>query len=369
MDNSLASNSAQIKQIPFVLIIGRPRSGTTLLRTMLDAHPNIKIPLESPFIKNLNPLYGNKVFWTKNDLEIFYNVLLKQPQFNLWAVDHENLKKNILSAEGKITFGELCKLIYSENISFFEKEEIKVLADKNPPYTLYIPKLFKVFPEARFIYITRDYRDNILSMINVDFERPWVASLAYRWKYYNKKFLKAQKKNPDKFFVIKYEDLVTSPEKYLTEICTFLNIPYSLNMLNYHSKEKEVLHIYPQELINRYHKSLFEPISPKKVDQWKIKMKDSDIRKADLIVGKYAEIMGYKRKYSNSNPILYFLCLPGIIYGRLYYLIFDITNFVLPVKAREYFFKILSGIFRPWWKKNYEVKIDISSLKKNSKER
>ncbi len=364
--SNIIEELGKIKQTPFVLIIGRPRSGTTLLRTMLDAHPNIKIPLESPFIKNFYPVYGSKISWTKEELTVFYNKLVKQPQFNLWTVDNESLKRKLLNAEGKTTFGELCKIIYAENISFYDKEEIKILADKNPPYTLYIPTLLETFPEARFIYITRDYRDNILSMLNVDFERPWIASLAYRWKYYNKKFLKAQKKNPDRFFVIKYEDLVTNPEKHLTDICIFLNISYSPKMLNFQSKEKEILDIYPKELIEHYHKSLFEPISPKKVDQWKIKMRDSDIRKSDLIVGKYAEKMGYTRKYTKSNPFLYFTCLPGIFYGRLYYIIFNTANFLLPEKIREFFFRLLTKIFQPWWKKNYKITIDISSMKKNS---
>lgn len=354
-----------INSIPFVFIIGRPRSGTTMLRSMLDAHPNVRIPLESAFIKNLFPKYGKIDKWNKKIILKFYHDLLKQPQFNLWTIDTHLLKLELLKMNENSKFQNACKIIYLNVVSFFEKLEIKILADKNPPYTLCISLLLKIFPDARFIYIVRDHRDNVLSMKSVDFERPWLTSLAYRWKYYNKKFLKAYHKDKSRFHIIKYEDLVRNPKNYLTQLCTFLSIEYTDGMIHYSRIKDEALKIYPQELIERYHKSLFEPVSPGKVEQWKTKMKAKDIRKCDLIVGKYAEMMGYERMYKKKNIFLYIYCLPGIVYGHLYYIIFDAATLLLPYKLREVFFRMLSGIFKPWWKKNYTVELDKSSLKKD----
>jgi len=348
---------------PFLFVIGRPRSGTTMLRSMLDAHPNVCIPLESAFIKNLFPKYGKIQKWNNELILSFYHELIKQPQFNLWAINNDDLKEQLLKIPEKSAFQDICKLIYSMVISFYEKKEIKIIADKNPPYTLCIPLLLKIFPEARFIYITRDYRDNILSMKSVDFEKPWLTSLAYRWKYYNKKFLNEYHKDKSRFHIVKYEDLVIEPEKYLTNICSFLGIDYYEGMVHYNNIKDKALKVYPQELIDKYHKSLFEPVSPSKVGQWKNKMSVKEIKKCDLIVGKYADIMGYERVYKKKNVLLYISCLPGIIYGRLYYVIFDTATFLLPYKLREFFFKILAGLFSPWWKKNYSIKLDKSSLK------
>lgn len=356
-------NNSELKKIPFVFIIGRPRSGTTMLRSMLDAHPNVRIPLESAFIKNLFPKYGKLKKWSKPLILKFFSELINQPQFNLWTIDNDFLKQQLLGMPEDSTFQDVCKIIYSNAVSFFKKEELKILADKNPPYTLSIPLLLKIFPEARFIYIVRDYRDNILSMKNVDFEKPWTSSLAFRWKYYNKKFLKAYNKNNSRFHIIKYEDLVSEPRNYLTGLCTFLGIEYTEEMIHYNHIKDQALKIYPQELINRYHKSLFEPISPGKVGLWKNKMTTNEVMKCDLIVGNYAEKMDYERVYKKKNILLYISCLPGICYGRLYYLIFDAATFLLPVKGREIFFRMLSGFFHPWWKKNYKVELDKSSLK------
>jgi len=330
---------------------------------MLDAHPNVKIPLESAFIKNLFPKYGKIKKWDQEIILSFFHDLIKQPQFNLWAIDNEFLKQQLLKIPEDSTFQDICRVIYSNVVSFFEKKDIKILADKNPPYTLSIPLLLKIFPDARFIYIVRDYRDNVLSMKNVDFEKPWTSSLAYRWKYYNIKFIKEYSKDKSRFHIIKYEDLVSEPKKYLIKLCEFLGIEYTDEMIHYNRIKDQALKIYPQELIDRYHKSLFEPVSPNKVELWKIKMTRQEIRKCDLIVGRYAEIMGYKRVYKKKNILLYLSCVPGIFYGRLYYLIFDAATFLLPVKLRELFFRMLSGIFSPWWKKNYTVELDKSSLK------
>lgn len=358
----MADNS-HIMRIPFVFIIGRPRSGTTMLRSMLDAHPNVRIPLESAFIKNLFPKYGKIKKWDEPTIISFYNALIKQPQFNLWTIDNDFLKQELFKIPENSTFQDVCIIIYSNAVSFFDKKEIKILADKNPPYTLSIPFLLKIFPDARFIYIVRDYRDNVLSMKNVDFERPWTASLAYRWKYYNKKFLKAYSRDKLRFHIVKYEALVCEPEKYLNKLCAFLGIEYTNEMIHYNRIKDEALKIYPRELIDRYHKSLFEPISTSKVGQWNNKMTVKEIRKCDIIVGKYANIMGYERVYKKKNVFLYFSCMPGIFYGRLYYIIFDVATFLLPFKLRELFFKMLSGIFSPWWKKNYTVELNKSSLK------
>lgn len=47
-----------IADTPFIFIVGRPRSGTTLLRTLYDAHPNVNIPPECQFVVNLYGKYG-----------------------------------------------------------------------------------------------------------------------------------------------------------------------------------------------------------------------------------------------------------------------------------------------------------------------
>ena len=61
------------------------------------------------------------------------------------------------------------------------------------------------------------------------------------------------------------------------------------------------LPIYPPDLVNKYHRSLFQPIDPSKVSGWQGVLPERDVRVADLIVGAYSEKAGYERKYTMWN--------------------------------------------------------------------
>ena len=202
-------------------------------------------------------------------------------------------------------------------------------------------------------------------MMSVDFEKSWITSLAYRWRYYNKLFLNSFNKDKSRFHIIKYEDLVSEPEKYLKKLCEFLRIEYLEEMIYYNQKKDFSSKIFPDYFAERYHKSLFEPVSPKKVEQWKIKMNANEIEKCDIIVGKYSDIMGYERVYKNKNILLYIKCLPGIFYGRFFHIIFDTASLLLPYSFRKIFFKIIFMFSSSWWE-NIKGELDKKKLKDQS---
>ena len=215
-----------LSKVPFFFIVGRPRSGTTLLRTLFDAHPDVSIPPECQFIVNLYPKYGKITNWTKEDIISFYDELLPQWLFDTWKMDNEKLKKALLSHTGENTYGTICKVVYKQYNSLFDKKELKFIGDKNPGYAIYSKLLLKIFPEAKFIHIIRDYRDNFVSIKNVDFELPLPSLVVQKWKYFFKKFNKDSKLKPNAYRVIKYEDLVTNPELEMNNLNKFIGIDY-----------------------------------------------------------------------------------------------------------------------------------------------
>jgi len=334
--------------IPFFFVVGRARSGTTLLRCLLDAHPEINIPLECAFIIHLYSKYGKTTSWDEQKILSFYHDLNQYPKFHFWTVDKEKLKKDLLQCVGINSYSQICKVVYMNFKSFFPKTEIKLLGDKNPSYSFHTKKLLQLFPEARFIHITRDYRDNIISIINAKFETKIFSSLAYRWKFSNQQVLKQKKRTPDKFFTLRYEDLVAQPEFYMREICDFLGIGFNPEMIDYHAKLDEMRKIYPQDLINRHHKSLFQPINTDKIYAWKKLLTEKQIRVCDTVVGPFAEKMGYERKYKRRF-FMYLYCLPGMLYGRALYFFMGIIH-KLPLKIRMKVVNGLAVIFKHDWK-------------------
>ncbi|MCD4680723.1 MAG: sulfotransferase [Bacteroidales bacterium] len=332
-------NKEEQKSIPFFFIIGRPRSGTTLLRTLFDAHPNVIIPLESQIIKLLFEKYGKRKSWDESQLRTLLEDVKKEWKFDTWNVDEERLEKDILDCVGETPLKQIIRAIYRNYISHFEKKEILLFGDKNPEYSLYFNKLIKNFPEAKYIHLTRDYRDQILSYMKFDFSYPIIPLIAYRWKKSVQKVLKVQKKNTVSLFSVRYEDLVETPAKCIEEMCSFLGIDFDPSILDFHKSEWENLGTKAQqELKQRYHKNLFRPIDKKSVGQWKVKMKPKDVKVADMIVGKYAKTCGYSREYKKFYPILYLRIFPLLLSrraSRILNMIIDKLPYDLKMKIRN----------------------------------
>ena len=333
-----APDKQTIKNLPIFFILGRPRSGTTLLRTLFDAHPNVATPVECAFIINMSRKYGKLKFWSREDLLSFYEDVQKHIKFDTWDIDLEKLKRDLLTFEGEVSFQTICKLVHFDYTSLFPKEEIKWIGDKNPVYATYTPLLLELFPEAKFLHLVRDPRDNIISLKNVDFEGPFTALLAYRWQHSARKLFHIKNKYPDQFYTIRYEDLVSDPKKYYREMCDFLSLPYYDHVFEFYKKQDEVMKKFEMEKVMKYHRSLFFPINTKKVGLWKTELPDIDIRITEFVAGRWTKKYGYERKYKWPGFRAALFSLPWLIYGSSLYLLRDFIDhlpFDLKIKIKN----------------------------------
>lgn len=228
--------TVKIEETPIFFIFGRPRTGTTLLRTLFDAHPNVNIPVECQFVVNMYSKYGKITYWDEKEIMSFYKNLQHEFMFNVWTIDQETLKNDLLQCKGETSYAKICKTVYKNYHSFYKKENIAMFGDKNPGYVIYPQKILRIFPEAKFIYINRDYRDNYDSLTKVDFELPFISLVSYKWKYFYRFFLKSQKQDPDRYLYLKYENLVREPKKVFAEVCNFVGVPEYDNALDFYHK-------------------------------------------------------------------------------------------------------------------------------------
>ncbi len=320
-------------QIPIFFIIGRPRTGTTLLLKMFDAHPNVIIPWECQFIVNLYPKYGRIKRWSEEKLLDFYQDLLGTWQFKFWNIKHEKLKKDLLSVNRSISYADLCKKVHLTYQSLYPKEKIEMIGDKNPGYSIYIDKLKKIYPEARFIFINRDYRDNYYSICKVDFELPIVSLVVYKWKHFFKKALQAREKYPGSVYLLNYEDLAAHPREKFAEVCSFLGLDFREDALHFHNKREESMRQLKTERSRRHHQSLFKPVNTGRIGLWERELSEQETCKADYVAGKYARLAGYKRKYHRAPLSIRLQAFPGILYAKVIYGITSIVD-TLPYKTR-----------------------------------
>jgi hypothetical protein len=327
----------KVKSTPMFFILGRPRTGSTLLRTLFDAHPQVIIPQEWPMLLLLHLQFEKVRIWDKPKLEEFYQSLFQPLRISFWSirnwpgVDLELLHKNLLLCEGEQTLETLLKVVYFHYNSFFDKKEIVLIGDKNPAISNHPKLLANLFPTAKFIHLVRDYRDNLVSLLEVDFEMPNVTLLTYRWKYSYRVIEKASALHPERFFTIRYEDMVRQPEQKFGELCHFLGIPEDHSIFSFHTRKKELENTFPPEILQQYFKSLMQPIDDRKVSIYKQKLTQKQIRIADLVAGKIAVKAGYHREFTKFTVKEYLWVTPAILYTRGLYLI-GIMVKVLPYK-------------------------------------
>ena len=95
-----------------LFILGNLRSGTTLLRLILDSHSNITVPPECGFLLWLKPKYFD---WKTEDINtrtnLFIDDLLKSRKFETWKVEASEIEK-IITIEKPHNYDELCKCVY-----------------------------------------------------------------------------------------------------------------------------------------------------------------------------------------------------------------------------------------------------------------
>jgi UDP-N-acetylglucosamine transferase subunit ALG13 len=315
MNIPLVKKAGKIKEIPIVFILGHGRSGTTLLQSLLNSHPNVIGPPESDFIAYLYPRFGKIKHWKKSDIIKFVDALFFNPLFSLWLLDREQLTENLLSVANFADYRLLCKMVMYQTGK--NKVYIKLLSDKNPINSLFVKKLLKIFPEAKFIHIIRDPRDSVNGHIK-RLRKKNTFFLAWRWKRYNTLIEDYKRQIPNKFFTIKYENMVANIEETLTSLSMFLNIPYSDGILqdkspqdfqslennkffeNLSSDKKNALF----NELKAAHENSLSPVDPAHIEKWKNEMAPYDIAITEMVTGKFAKSRyGYEFEMKRNGKI------------------------------------------------------------------
>ena len=241
-----------------------------------------------------------------------------------WRLDkaelHDDLRK---FANGK-SFSDVCREVYAHYARKNGMASPSLLGDKNPTYTLFIPKLAGLFPQARFVCLVRDYRDNILSFHQVGFDLQSTSALAGRWNAFNREILKFSRLLPRRFLILRYEDLLLEPRKEIERVCSFLDVPYLPQMLEFYKQPKSN---------PAWNEKIKFPIDPGAAYRWNTTMQQAEIDKADYICGELAREFGYEAHSPGRRSRLWLCTLPGRLQGANATALEKII-FQLPMKTR-----------------------------------
>lgn len=220
---------------PYVFVVGCPRSGTTLLQRMLDAHPDMAIANDTHFI----PRAAKKALRHNSDPELsneLVKAVLAYRRFYRMGLDDDEVRE-VASQSHK--YSEFVSRLYDLRA---QKQGKTISGEKTPDYCRKIPQLSALFPQAKFIHIIRDGRDTALSTLDWANETKgpgkwglWqsdpvgTCALWWRWQV-STGSTEGAKLPADRYREIRYEDLVSQPERRLEELAEFLEIEYSEDM-------------------------------------------------------------------------------------------------------------------------------------------
>jgi hypothetical protein len=293
--SKLKKDDARRQPVPFV--VGMNRSGTTLLRMMLDAHPDLTIPPETHFVPDLIKAAREDDATPESALEAMKSA---REWGDFGFSDDEMLAR--LRALPEIKPGPAVRTFYA---AYTEEQGKPRWGEKTPTYVQKMRLIQRALPEARFVHVIRDGRDVALSVLDRTVRELTAADIARRWQ---KKISKAREDSPklDHYTEIRYEDLILDTEPVLRRVCQFIELPWDDALLSYHERSadrlKEMARALPAEgrakelSVERRmatHEMTTKPPSADRVARWRTQMTAEQRDSFEAVAGGLLEELGY----------------------------------------------------------------------------
>ena len=278
---------------PF-FVLGAQRSGTTMLRLMLNSHPKLSVPHETVFITQFyRKLDGYGDLTKRENQAALLNDIAAHPLVQRGGLVPD---KDAVLAREPNAYAALVDAIMTTYAGSRGKER---WGDKTPYYTPDIDILNSIFPQAKFIQVLRDGRDVALSQRRIEWCTTNSFQLAQDWVWKTMTCHKVGRVlGPDRYLELRYEELVRDPEFSLRMACDFLGEKFDVQMLHYHETAKGIV---PTESL-KWHRNSVRPPDASKVFAWKNALPKSDRIIFEEIAGDTLEYFGYER--GPINPTL-----------------------------------------------------------------
>jgi hypothetical protein len=281
-----------LKEKP-IFMIGAERSGTTLVMAMLGAHPRIAVPEVVwyysrfyPYLHTYGDLSKEKNFRTLA-AEMVHG--LKTPYWGM-KVNPRTIVDEIVASVRERSFAGLYSAMFER---YAEESGKKPRWGEKTPYNLFfVGPMAEDFPNAQFIFITRDGRDASVDYLESSFGPTNIFMAAEIWamgqnavKPWREKLARA-----GRWMDVRYEDLVRQPESILRQICTFLGEDYDPVMLEFYRTP-----IAKARGETRDHKPLGHPVSDRYIGIHKDLLSLRDQRIFAHVAGRELVEAGYKQ--------------------------------------------------------------------------
>jgi sulfotransferase family protein len=281
---------------PVPFICGATRSGTTLMRLMLDAHPDMAIPGETHFLPPMIQASARR----QRSADELATMVIEAERWGDFHLSEDELRARF-DALDPLNCTDAIRAFYR---LYAEKQGKQRWGDKSPGYVRSMILLEKAMPEVRFVHMIRDGRDVALSLVPRDWGPKTMAGAADLWR---RRIEKARRQAPKlrHYMEVHYEDLITDQEAVLRQVAEFIELPWDPVMLAYHERAAERLAEKARDLPTRTgmitaesrlesHKLASEPPRADRIARWKTLMDPADLAEYESIAGEALVAAGYE---------------------------------------------------------------------------
>lgn len=246
-----------------IFVVGAMRSGTTLMRLVLDSHENIGIAPETGVMRIVR---ANKFvpFWMWGS-EWFGRLGLREDELNReLGAFYAGLLRRYADAHGKRRWGE-----------------------KTPWHVWHLDEMALLWPDATFVATVRHPGGNVGSMVS-KWHMPLGRAIAH-WSNVNRALISQFEHHGDRLLVCRYEDLLFETEPTLRELVERLGEPWSPSMLRHDVVHRE--RGTPGRVEGRTRST--DAIDPSRATEWTEHIKGDDLRMLEAKTAPLARFFGY----------------------------------------------------------------------------
>lgn len=280
----------------FPFIVGCGRSGTTLVRALLNAHPDFAVPFESYFPVWFARRRGRYERSGRFDTARFLADLFAHQSFRRWALDDQALRNELEAARPR-DFSDAIRATFAAYAHAHGKPRY---ADKTPAFVTHIPTLAALFPEAVFVHVIRDGRDVVLSRAQAAWGTHRLDHEALLWRTQVEQGRRdGRALGARRYFELRYEDLVDDAAVVAQRLCSFVGADFDPSMLQYYEHADRVLgdQPFPEE-----HANLRRP--PSKLRDFRKELSARDLALVERLERPALDALGYERAARPLGPIV-----------------------------------------------------------------
>jgi len=269
-----------------VFIVGMPRSGTTLMRSLFNEHPNLAIAPETHYLTQWVGKY--KSVWA------CWRDYARSERFSYLGIDSAAVDERIKN-EARLSYRKVFDAILKE---YGHSQGKPRLGEKTPGHYEHISTLFDWYPKCRVIWMVRDPRAVCASYLKVPWSKYGVLASARRWRSAMLELFNW--KHDYRVLSVRFENLVKDTQKVLYEIYTFLDEPPIDDFIQ--NRYRSAIYVNVKNGWERYHlKNASGPVSSKPITKWHEELTDYQVWVIEQVGGALMRDHGYSKYIIGAN--------------------------------------------------------------------